>query len=260
LQLFLSLHWEEANMTGLKAIGMGLLGLVAGYILTAGALYPLFLAAAGGTDMNGGIAMGVFAELAPMGAVICALAGVVWVVWPRQEGSAEAVDPVKKRRRGIVIYSTITALVVGYFGLLILLQKPAGIEVKDAVIHFEVRAPVELIVNDGTFKPHGGWYRGDTEGMTPLALMLRTEGDFAVMSGSYQWSEQIDNMRIRVVWAPDLAVRTYVPTAPKIEVSREFRGWYKVDYIDNPKTGAGELAFNQDAHRSRYRAEPINKN
>jgi hypothetical protein len=81
-------------MTAMKVAGAALLGLIAGYILSGALLYPLFLAAEGGRDMNGGIAMGVFFGLAPVGAIVGAITGAAWVLRRarRETGSSGDTD------------------------------------------------------------------------------------------------------------------------------------------------------------------------
>ena len=51
-------------------------GAICGTVLFVGLSYPLFLAAAGGRDMNGGIAMGMVTGMVPLGIVVGAIGGM----------------------------------------------------------------------------------------------------------------------------------------------------------------------------------------
>ena len=53
---------------------------VAGYLFSMVALYPLAVSMSGGRDMNGGVAMGMAFTIAPVIAVVCGIAAVVWMI------------------------------------------------------------------------------------------------------------------------------------------------------------------------------------
>ena len=241
-------------MVIVKAIAAALFGAVFGFFFLAVAAYPLLVAAEGGRDLNGGIAMGVFTGLGPLGAVLGAALGFGLILWLNQAKQETDAERPAARRGGRIAMGAVVALVVGYFALLIALQGPAKIRLDKADLQFEVRAPKSLVAQIEDFTPHSGLHDAHTDEVIPIASTVRAEGDMAIVSGSYRPSQKYDGLRLCVELAPDLAVIATVPTTPGMEVAPDFTDWFKVDRIDNPKTGESELAYNQETHMYRYRA------
>ena len=102
----------------MKVVACTVLGAVFGVILFVFAGYPLLLAAAGGRDMNGGIAMGMVTGVAPLGLFIGGFAGFAiglrWAVARPQDRR-----PFTARRK-YTIAGVLAALVVVGFAVSLL--------------------------------------------------------------------------------------------------------------------------------------------
>ena len=239
-------------MVVIKAVLGALLGAIAGFLLFAVAGYPLFLAAAGGRDINGGIAMGMVSGFGPLGAAIGMIAGVAFVLMRHGRPSRPDADKTK----GQLIFAGVAALVVGYVVLLLILQGPAKIRLDQAVLHFEVRTAATALADDGVFKPHGDlWdhYDGRT---IPVPITIRMDGDQAILTGSFRVEAGMQRMQLRAHLAPALTLGVSLPLYPAIELAPGFTPWRAVDSLINPQTEDLELAFAQKVHMVRYQAVP----
>ena len=67
-------------MSGFQKLLLFLAAVIGGYLFSMVALYPLAVSLSGGHDMNGGIAMGMAFTIAPVIAVVCGIAAVVWMI------------------------------------------------------------------------------------------------------------------------------------------------------------------------------------
>ncbi len=237
-------------MLVLKSVAASVAGAVVGFVLVVVAGYPLFLAAAGGRDMNGGIAMGVVGGLAPLGAVIGAVVGVVLVLMLNRKRAEDAPDSRFKARNWLIAGGV---LVVGYFGLLKVLHGPAKIPFdQQPDIHFEIRTTAASIGKQENFKPHGELYDHYTKKAIAIPLKLSINGGASVVSGAYRIVGGLERNRLRVHLASDLTIFATVPVHTGGGRAPGFSKWMTVDDIANPQTGKSELGFSQKTHMYRY--------
>ncbi len=234
-------------MLVLKALIGLVVGAIVGLLLAVGAGYPLLLAAAGGRDMNGGIAMGMVTGLGPAGAVVGAIVGLLIVLAPAS---------LFKGKSGLAIGGGVALLVVGYFVLLIVLQGPPKLRVDRADVAFEVRTDATLLADDDAFEPKVGLWDHYTDQTIDIPITVSVADGQAVLAGSYRVVDDMFRMQLRVQLSPRLHLTATVPTGPAMEVTQTFTGWIKVSAIHDPVTGDLELAYNQRTHMYRYKAVP----
>ncbi|MEQ9638621.1 MAG: hypothetical protein RIM84_01230 [Alphaproteobacteria bacterium] len=232
-------------MLALKIIAGVVIGAIVGVLLAVFAIYPLLVAAAGGRDMNGGIAMGMVTGLGPASAIIGAIVGLLIVLAPPE---------LFKGRSGLMMAGGAAALVVGYAVLLIILHGPAKLRVDRADIVFEVRTAAAPL---GAVAPTVDLWDHHTGESIALPVVMSVTNGQSVLAGRYRLDGP-DNFRmaLRVWLSPNKYLTAAVPTAPAIEVTQTFTDWLKVDAIHDQATGGVELAYSQTTHMYRYKAVP----
>lgn len=239
----------------LKAILGTVVGAIAGIFLFVGLTYPLFLAAAGGRDMNGGIAMGMVTGIGPLGMLVGAIAGLVFVLVRSAAAGKEKQDEKPSGKRGLMVAGAIGLFAVGYIVLLFILQGPARISMQtEPDLHFEFRTAASSLVNDDAFTPHAMLFGHSDKRSVPIATSLRIDGETAYLKGKIHVvkGKGYENMRLVAQFAPDLIVEATVPLYPGAEVLPGLREWDAVDYIRMPLSGDSELGYSQDVHMYRY--------
>ncbi len=240
-------------MLVIKVVAAAVLGAVLGAILFVVAGYPLFLAAAGGRDMNGGIAMGMVTGIGPLGAIVGAIAGVLIVLARHSRKPDDESKGRPKGRGGHITIGVIIASILSYMALLLYLQGPAKIRLADNPdINVEIRTSAASIAQNGDFKPNGDLFDHYTKKVVPVPMTLSVNGEAALFTGSYRVGENMQRMRLRVHLSPTLTLNATVPVLPGQELVPGYSGWSAVDSMDNPKTGKLELAFAQKTHMYRY--------
>ena len=242
-----------------KAFFAALFGGVFGAIALPMLLYPLFLAAHGGRDMNGGIAMGMVTGIAPLGLFIGAAGGLILVLFlSRPDIKPEPQMPATSRRVPIILI-VLFALASGYVFLLLFLQGPAGIRIaSEPDLHFEFKTSVSSLVASKEFKPQVQLFGHAKNQIIPLNSTLKIDGDQAILKGRFQVLKDrgYENLRLRAVWSPDLIVDATVPLWPGAEVQPGWKAWDEVDYISMPLSNKTELGYSQKLHFYRYEVTP----
>ena len=222
-------------------------------------LYPLVLAAYGGRDMNGGIAMGMVTGIAPLGLFIGAVGGLVLVLILSSPNKKTDRQQPSEGRKVPVILIRLRVLVSGYVLLLLFLQGPAGIRIaSEPDLHFEFKTSVSSLVASKEFKPQVQLFGHAKNQIIPLNSTLKIDGDQAILKGRFQVLKDrgYENLRLRAVWSPDLIVDPTVPLWPGAEVQPGWKAWDEVDYISMPLSNKTELGYSQKVHFYRYEVTP----
>ena len=218
-------------------------------------LYPLFVAANGGRDMNGGIAMGMVTVIAPAGLLLGTVAGVLLVNHLSNRKATEAdKTPIKGP---FVTVGVILALVMGYFGFLTYLQGPAKISfASNPEIHFEIRTTVKSLAQDSNFEITVDLFNHRDDTAVPVEVNIQIEGELAFIKGSFRMDEEARERALRAHLAPNLLLSMNLPLYPGFEMVPGKTEWDAVDFIKQPLTGGLEAAFAQKEHMYRYEAVP----
>ena len=246
-------------MIAVKALLGVIIGAVIGTLLFVVAGYPLLVAAAGGRDMNGGIAMGMVTHIGPMGAFLGAVCGLGFALAQSRPSTRQPMSEEARKRRSLKIFAVLVGLVAGYFVLLLYLQGPPRISMQtEPDLYFEFRTSTESLVQSDTFTPRAELFGHYNNRVVPIPTQIRIEGGEAFLSGSIQVEKGkgYDDLRLRAVLAPNLIVDTTVPLYPGAEVLPGLTEWQAVDYIQNPVTGESELGYSQKTHLYRYEVLP----
>ena len=243
----------------IKALLGLVIGAIAGAAILVGLTYPLFLAAAGGRDMNGGIAMGMVTGIAPLGLVLGAAAGVAFVWLRHTRARAAAARQTSPGRGWRPVVGGLAVFAVGYFTLLLWLQGPAKISMQqEPDLHFEFRTTAASIVQSDDFSPHAELFGHANNTRVPIPTTLRVEGELAYLSGVFQvqLGKGYEKLRLRAVLSPDLIVDATVPLWPGAEVVPGLTDWNAVDFITMPISDETQLGYSQKIHMLRYEVRP----
>ncbi|MEM7068593.1 MAG: hypothetical protein AAF478_06880 [Pseudomonadota bacterium] len=244
-------------MKVLKYISFIVLGAVLGFVLTVVAGYPLLVALEGGRDINGGIAMGVFFQLGPVGGVIGALIGMILAAATDRDPKKEQETEKKSGKGGIIIIGSIMAVVFGYFLLLAYVKGPAPISLAEADVQFEVRTPTSFVSKSGEFTVGVDLFDHYTKEAIIVPVTQTQDGENLILTGKYRAKKNYQRMRLRAHLSPELTLSATVPTLPAMELKPGYTEWIKVGYLENPVTGDSELGYNQRIHMYRY--QPVER-
>ena len=246
-------------MIFIKAILGVIIGAILGIILFVGLTYPLFLAAEGGRDMNGGIAMGMVTGIGPLGMIVGAFSGLLFVLIRNRSKPEPKTTEEPDGRRGLWIAGIIGAFVIGYFGLLFYLQGPPKISMQtEPDLHFEFRSPKSNLVNNDDFKPYAELFGHYDKTSVPIATNINIDEENATLSGKLhvEKGKGYEKMRLRAWFGPDLIVEATVPLYPGQEVSPGLTDWVSADYIRKPISDESELGYSQKIHMYRFQVLP----
>lgn len=240
-----------------------LLGLVIGGILGAailvGLTYPLFLAATGGRDMNGGIAMGMVTSIGPLGLLIGAACGLAYVLLRHGRSNPTPAPEAVRSGGWRTVGGGLAVFILGYLTLLLWLQGPAKISMQqEPDLHFEFRTAAASIDQSNGFSPSAELFGHADNTRVPIPTTLRVEGGLAYLSGvlHVQLGKGYENLRLRAVLSPDLIVDATVPLWPGTEVAPGLTDWNAVDFITMPISEETQLGYSQEVHMLRYEVRP----
>ena len=238
-------------MIVVKSILGLVIGAILGVVLSVGLIYPLLVLAEGGRDMNGGIAMGMVTSVAPMGAILGAIAGLTFVLM----GKAN-------RPRGRSLAISLGVFALAYAAFFLFLKGPQRVAMADEPdIYFEFRTSAASVQQSDDFQPYAELFGHAADTHLPIQTTLSVEGDYAILSGTlhYQLNKGYEKMRLRAVLSPDLIVDATTPLFPGLEVVPGMTEWRAVDFITMPISDETELGYSQDVHMVRHdvrRREP----
>ncbi|MCB1490649.1 MAG: hypothetical protein KDJ77_02405 [Rhodobiaceae bacterium] len=242
-------------LTFILAILAALIGGVAGGFAIA--LGFIFIATAlGVSDMNGGLSMGAFTTIGPLGGIVCAaLCG--WLVIRARRGR----KPGNRKRELTVAVAILAVLAVlgggAYYQYVYLPTGPIfGHRAPKPLVRFEVEAPASAIRAYGQASPRMDvrtW--NDYYVRTDADFEREDTGDMALLRTRTSLLFKVKD-RVAVVWLePNLGYEFDLPIAKVPDATDDYSGWIAAARIRDREENTVTAAPADLGIRLRYKVE-----